>query len=152
MCLPVPTIPYVLLEQSWYLWWPRCILGMIMSIVTCEQSFFDLPRSVEKRKRLCKRLRYSLTCRSSEKRDESVKFWTRQTSFTLLPMINSSNCWLIPRLRYFVFEEDKHGDRDRTAFVQSVWKSLEFCQGILLSQAKNISISLRLKQHSDELS
>ena len=70
--------------------------------VPCEQSLFDLPRSVGKRKRLCERLRYSLKCRSSEKMDESVKFWTRQTGFTLLRMINSSNCWLIPRPRYFV--------------------------------------------------
>ena len=70
--------------------------------IPCEQSLFDLPRSVGKRKRLCERLRYSLTCRSSEKMDESVKFWTRQTGFTLLRMINSSNCWLIPRPRYFV--------------------------------------------------
>ena len=43
-------------------------------VVPCEQSLFDLPRSVGKRKRLCERLRYSLTCHSSEKMDESVKF------------------------------------------------------------------------------
>ena len=62
--------------------------------------------------------------RFSEKMDESVQFWTRQTRFTLLCMMNSSNCWLILCPRYFVFEEEKHGNHDPTLSFKVFEKAL----------------------------